>query len=123
MDELTIETVPGSQPGVRVLRLSGPFVLQGVFEFQSAVRAINDPVLILDLSAVPFMDSAALGAVMGLHASSQRQHRKYALAGASERLCTLFDVAGVAKILVTYPTVEEAQEKLAASPGIAKPAP
>ena len=115
MDELQIESTPGARAGVRILRLTGPFVLQGVFDFQSAVRSGNDPVTIIDLSGVPFMDSAALGAVMGLHVSCQRQERKYGLVGASERLRTLFEVAGVKKILVTYKTLAEAQEGLAAN--------
>jgi anti-anti-sigma factor len=115
VDELKIESISGTRDGVRILRLSGPFVLQGVFEFQSIVRAASDPVTIVDLTDVPFMDSAALGAVMGLHVSCQRQKRKYGLVGASSRLRTLFEVAGVASILVTFRTVEEAEEKLTAS--------
>ena len=115
MDELQIESTLGARAGVRIFRLTGPFVLQGVFDFQAAVRAVSDPVTIIDLSQVPFMDSAALGAVMGLHVSCQRQARKYALVGASARLRTLFEVAGVHKLLVTYNTLAEAQEKLAAN--------
>jgi len=114
MDELKIKSIPGSRDGIRILHLSGPFVLQGVFDFQSAVRAGSEPITIVDLADVPFMDSAALGAVMGLHASSQRQNRKYALAAASERLRTLFEVAGVSKILVNFPTVTEAEQRLGA---------
>ena len=112
MDELKIESIAGKREGVRIIRLNGPFVLQGVFEFQSIVRAGNDPVTIVDLTDVPFMDSAALGAVMGLHVSCQRQQRKYGLVGASARLRTLFEVAGVSGILVTFTSVQDAEEKL-----------
>jgi anti-anti-sigma factor len=115
MDELKIVATPGTRDGVRIIRLTGPFVLQGVFEFQSIVRTGNDTVTIVDLTDVPFMDSAALGAVMGLHVSCQRQQRKYGLAGASGRLRTLFEVAGVTAILVTFRSIEEAEEKLTAS--------
>lgn len=112
MDELKIEAMPGIQPGIRILRLSGPFTLQGLFDFQSVVRSSNDPVTIIDLTNVPYMDSASLGAIMGVHTSAQRNQRQYALVGMSERLRTLFQVSGVGDILVTYPTLEEAQEKL-----------
>ncbi|HUP03865.1 MAG TPA: STAS domain-containing protein [Bryobacteraceae bacterium] len=114
MDQLKIESLPGTHEGVRILRLHGPFTLREVFDFQAAFRACNDPVTLVDLTDVPYMDSASLGAVMIVHTSSQRNHRKYALVGASDRLRTLFEVAGVGEILVTYPTVEEAQQKLAA---------
>ena len=112
--DLKIESLTGSRAGVRLLRLTGPFTLPGIFEFQSLVRGIEDPVVIVDLSAVPFMDSAALGAVMFLHASSQRRRHQYALAGASERIHTLFKVSGVDDILTTYPTVQEAESTLSA---------
>jgi len=112
MDELKIETSAGTRDGVRILSLRGPFVLQGVFEFQTIARAGNDAVTIVDLTEVPFMDSAALGAVMGLHVSCQRQQRKYGLVGASARLRTLFEVAGVSGLLVTFKSVEDAEEKL-----------
>ena len=110
--DLKIESLAGSRDGVRLLRLTGPFTLPAIFEFQSVVRGLNDPVAIVDLTAVPYMDSAALGAVMFLHASSLRKHHQYALVGASERLRTLFKVGGVDEILVTFPTVEEAEAKL-----------
>jgi anti-sigma B factor antagonist len=112
MDEFKIESVTGTRDDVRILRLSGPFTLQGLFEFQSLVRGLTDPILIIDLTAVPYMDSASLGAVMSLHTSTQRHHRKYGLVGASDRLRTLFNVAGVERILVTFPTLEEALEQL-----------
>jgi|HubBroStandDraft_6_1064221.scaffolds.fasta_scaffold168786_2 anti-anti-sigma factor len=115
MTALTIESNAGTKEGVRILRLIGPFVLQAVNEFQTVSRAGNDPVIIVDLTDVPFMDSAALGAMMGLHVSCEKNQRKYALVGASGRLRTLFDVARVANILVSFRTVEEAEAKLTAS--------
>jgi len=112
MDPLKIESTAGKSAGVRILRLSGAFTLKEVFDFQSVVRGLDDPVLIIDLSFVPYMDSASLGSIVSVHTSSQRQNRRYALVGASERLQTLFKVGGVSKILITYPTLEEAEEAL-----------
>jgi anti-anti-sigma factor len=106
---LKIESTPGTKEGVRILRLTGPFTLQAVTEFQKTVRAGN---AIVDLTEVTFMDSAALGATMGLHLACTKNNVKYALVGASTRLRALFDIARVASILVTYRTVEEAEEKL-----------
>jgi anti-anti-sigma factor len=111
-DELKIESTMGIRDGIRILRLSGPFTLQGVFDFQSIVRGLNDPVLIIDLTEVPYMDSASLGALMTVHTTSQTHQRHYALVGASERLRNLFKVGAVDDILVTYATLQEAQDKL-----------
>jgi len=98
---------------VRVLKLSDPFLMTNVFEFQAIVRENPKPVTIVDLSDVPYMDSAALGAVMGLHISSQRLKHKYALVGPSERLRTMFEVSGVRDLLIVYSTMDEALLALA----------
>jgi anti-anti-sigma factor len=113
MSELKIEALPGIHEGIRILRLTGPFTLRDVFDFQKICRSCNDPVTLIDLTEVPYMDSASLGAIISLHTSSQRNQRHYALVGVSERLRTLFNVGGVDGLLVTYPSLEEAQQKFA----------
>jgi anti-anti-sigma factor len=113
MDDLRIESWPGSRDGIRVLKLIGPFTLKHVFEFQTLVRQDPAPLTIIDLTAVPYMDSAALGSILGVHVSCQRHGVQYALAGASDRLKTLFKVAGVECLLVSCPSVAEAEGKLA----------
>ena len=50
MSEFKIESIPGSQEGIRILRLTGQFTLQHVFEFQSVFRSGPDPVTIIDLA-------------------------------------------------------------------------
>lgn len=112
MDKLSIDVIPDGE-GIRILRLDGPLTLRGLVEFQSVVREGDEPITIVNLSKVPFMDSAGLGALMGVHTSSQKLSRKYAVVGASERVRTLFEVAGIEKILVTYDTVEDAKKALA----------
>ena len=113
MENLKIESVPGSHEGVRILRLSGPFTLRNVFDFQSVFRSETAPVTLIDLTDVSYMDSASLGAVLTVHTSSEKNRRQYALVGVSDRIRTLFEVGGVGGLLVTYPTLEEAQQKLA----------
>ena len=112
MDELRIETVAG-QDGVQIFKLTGPFTISTMFEFQALVREQKAPITLIDLSGVPYMDSAALGALLGVHVSCQREGRKYGLVGVSDRLMTLFKVAGVDGILVTYASAEAAQAAVA----------
>ena len=109
---LKIESTPGTQEGVTILHLTGPFTLQSVFEFQSIVRSLTDPVIIVDLTDVPFMDSAGLGAIMFLHTTVQKNQRRYALVGASKRLHSLFQIVGVDQILVHHANVAEAEANL-----------
>lgn len=108
MDQLNIEIIPGTKPDVRVLKLTGPFTLSTVFDFQTAVREGATPVTIIDLSGVPYMDSAALGSILGFHVSSQREGHRYGLIGISDRLKTLFRVAGVDGMLSIYDSLEAA---------------
>ena len=115
MDDLRIESSPGSRDGIRVLKLIGPFTLKHVFEFQEAVRHEPARLTVIDLTAVPYMDSAALGSILGFHVSCHRREVQYALAGASDRLQTLFKVAGVDGVLVSCASVVEAEGKLPGS--------
>jgi anti-anti-sigma factor len=115
MDELGIEIAVGARPNLRTLRLTGPFTLATMFDFQDIVREGEAAITIIDLSGVPYMDSAALGAVLGFHVSCQRLGHRYALTGVSARIRTLFLVAGVDGFLVQYDTAELAEAHLAAS--------
>jgi anti-anti-sigma factor len=113
MDQLTIDNTVGPE-SVRVLKLSGPFTLKDIWDFQAVARAATEPITIIDLTGVPYMDSAALGSIMGVHVSRERAQNKYAIVGANGRLETLFEVAGVTDILVRYPTSAEALKALGA---------
>ena len=86
-----------------------------MLDFQSLVHEGDAHTTIIDLSDVPYIDSAALGSLIGVHVSSQRLNRQYALVGASERVRALFAMCAVDNILVTYPTLEQAQRALVGS--------
>ncbi len=64
-EPLHIADFVGTLEGIRILRLAGPLVLPNLFEFQSRVRADNSQTLILDFTAVPYIDSAGIGALIG----------------------------------------------------------
>jgi anti-anti-sigma factor len=105
----------GNLQGERILQLTGPFTLAAVFDFQDLMRTHHPPITIIDLTGVPYMDSAALGSLLGLHVSCQKDGRKYALIGASDRLRTLFRVAGVNTILIIYSSLADADAGLSGS--------
>ena len=111
-DGVSIESLPGSREGVRVLKITGPLTTRNFFEFQEAARGDTSPLLIIDLDDVPFMDSAALGCLLGVHVSRERSHRKYAIVHAAPMLLTMFEVTGVKDVLVSFPTVEAAEAAL-----------
>jgi len=110
MTDFSMAWADGSLTGERILKLGGPFTLNTVFDFQNAIRANHPAITIVDLTDVPYMDSAAMGSLMGLHVSCQQHDRRYAVVGASDRLKTVFRVAGVHSILVTYNSISEAED-------------
>lgn len=108
MSDFQIEWLPSNSEGARILKVTGPFTINAVFDFQAMARAEAAPLRIIDLSGVPYMDSAALGSLLGLHVSCQKEGSRYALIGVSDRLRSLFRMAGVDDFLVIRPSLEAA---------------
>lgn len=67
------------------------------------------PCLILDLSGVPYMDSAGLGVLMNGYVSAQNNHREFLLTGVNERVQALLEMTKVDRILRIYQSVESAE--------------
>lgn len=107
--ELTFSTSDGAADGVLILTLDGPLLLGNLFDFQSALRALKPPCLILDLSDVPYMDSAGLGVLMNYYVSAQGNHREFFVSGVSERIRALLEMTKVDQILKIYSSVEAAE--------------
>jgi len=111
MKDLKIEIEAGAS-GVRIFRLAGPLTLGSIFEFQDLARSDIHSAVVIDLSGVPYMDSAGLGAVLGIMASCQRTHRGFGIVGATDRIQTLFSVAGVSGLIPAFASVELAARQL-----------
>ena len=92
-----------------VIRLHGPLLLGNFFPLQTMVRSDNSDLLILDVSDMPYIDSAGIGCLVGAHVSRQGSGRKLIIAGAHERLLTSLKVTKVDNLFSFAPTVEEAR--------------
>ena len=108
-DPLNIEDLGESPSGQRVLRLTGPIVISNFFQFQTMLRADASRVLILDLTSVPYVDSAGIGALVGAYVTRQKNGRSLVLAGAPARIRTTMQVTHVEQFFKFYDTVEAAQ--------------
>ena len=109
---LQIESLAGSQEGVRILKVHGPLVISNFFEFQQTARDNKSRILLIDLADVPYMDSAALGALLGIHVSSGRRQAKYALINVAPRIESMFAISGVRDTLVIFATMADAEAAL-----------
>lgn len=107
---LTIDHKEGTQPGTRILVLNGPLTLFNMFELQSELRRDPQPSLsILDLTGVPYMDSAGMGLIINHYVHCQNTGTKMVVAGVSPRVFELFKMTKVDTIIQMVPTVEAAQ--------------
>jgi anti-sigma B factor antagonist len=98
--------------GQRVFVLEGPLTRSTTNEFEDIVRAEKAAVVIVDMSAVPYVDSDGLGAILKAHISCAKSGRQMVLAAVPARLRTLLKVTGVEQMIITFPTVKEAQARL-----------
>jgi len=108
MDKLTITSTPASNDNASVLKISGPMLLSNLFDFQPAVRAENAPLIVLDLTEVPYMDSAALGTLVHVEVSSKHRGRRLLLTGVNDRVATLLQVTNVDKVFQIFSSVADA---------------
>lgn len=108
----TYTSAAGQREGTVIVRLIGPLTLTTLFEFQTEFRAMRPPVLILDLSESPYMDSAGLGLVVNKYVSAESAQRKFLIAGINARIEALMELTKVIRVLSIFPTVEAAEASL-----------
>jgi anti-sigma B factor antagonist len=99
--------------GEKILRLKGSLTIHTVFAFQENVRKEGAKTLILDFTEVPFIDSAGLGSLVGLHIGSKKAMRKLAFVGMNTQVKALLEMTNVAQLFPAYATVKEAETALA----------
>ena len=111
-ESFQIQSVNSGREGRRVLRLAGSLTVHTLFTFQSAVRAETAPALILDFTAVAYVDSAGLGALVGAYIAAQKSKRALVLVGLNDKVKTLLEMTHLTQMFPTYPTLELAEAAL-----------
>ena len=109
-ETLTVESVAGKSEGTRIVRVTGPVLLNNFFGLKSELEQNQPPVTILDLSGVEYMDSAGMGAIINFYVSSQRRGNKLIAAGVNQRVLELFKLTHVDSQIPISATVEEAEK-------------
>lgn len=112
-EKLTFELLEGASPNEHTYRLKGPLVLGNMFAFQEVLRS-ESVTTILDLTEVPYMDSAGLGILTNSYVSHQRQGRRLLFVGVNERVQALFKLTTLDRLFEVFPTLESARLSSAA---------
>jgi anti-sigma B factor antagonist len=109
---LTYTSAPGLKEGTTVLTLAGPLTLSTMFPLQAELRNLSPQVLILDLTDVPYIDSAGLGLIPHYYVSAQQEGRTLLLAGVSHRVAAVMGHARIDTLVKVFPTVGDAEASL-----------
>jgi anti-sigma B factor antagonist len=105
---LSFEQREGRAPGTRIFRVAGPLTLRNLFEFQDALRQEPQPrMTALDLSAVPYMDSAGMGALINYYVHCQKEGAALVIAGVSSRVMELFKMTKVDTVIPLRASLED----------------
>jgi ABC-type transporter Mla MlaB component len=120
----SIERKEGKASGTVIFRLFGPFTardmygsltpvgLRNMLDFKSRPGEEPPVVNILDLTEVPYMDSAGLGIVVGHYVSCQRKGVRLIAAGVGPRVRELLKMTKLDTTIPMTATVNEADMNL-----------
>ncbi len=98
-----------------ILRLRGPLTTENLPPFQNAVRRDDSAVLFLDLTEVPYVDSAGLGSLVSAYISLNKAGRRVVLTGVNARVLKLFEITRVEQLFLIFPDIHSAVEALSTS--------
>jgi len=117
--KFTIERCEGKTPGTVIFRLAGPFTardmygslspaaLRNTFESEDAAK---HTLHILDLTEVPYIDSAGLGLIISHYVRCQGRSVRLVVAGARSRVVQLLQMTHVDKFFPRFETIEDAEQ-------------
>jgi len=105
----------GATGTTAILRLTGPLTLSTLFPLQDLLKQIGGADTVIDVSQVPYIDSAGLGTILSHWAHTQRSGHKFALTGVSPRIDVLLEMTKVNSVLPMFKTAEEADRAFSAN--------
>jgi anti-anti-sigma factor len=108
MEQMEIVRGLGATGTTAILRLQGPLTLTTLFLLQETLRGIGAVDTVIDVTEVPYIDSAGLGTILSHWAHTQRSGHKFALTGVSPRIEVLLEITKVNTVLPMFRTAEEA---------------
>jgi anti-sigma B factor antagonist len=117
-EPLQVERLFAELGGRGVLRLKGPLTIENLPDFQNAIRRENVPTIILDLTEVPYIDSAGLGSLVSVYVSRHKSGQRMALSGVNARIINLLEITNMQQLFLIFPSLADAIDALS-NPGTA----
>ena len=104
--------------GVIVLALSGSMTMGNQLQqLESSIQELtknNQNRIVLDMSKITYLDSSAIGMMVGCHGSLRTSGGQLRLAGVTPRVAAVFKMTGVDKVLSLDPTRDDSVAALSA---------
>jgi anti-anti-sigma factor len=98
--------------GQSILVVKGAFTSTSSTVFAEALKSLDSPRVIVDMTAVPLLDSMAVGTLVRAFVACHNSGRKLALVGLNHRVHNVLHSTGVAPLFETYATLPEAEASL-----------
>ena len=111
-EPLTIELIQGKSPDTRVIELQGPLTISNLFDLQKILRSGVWTTTIIEMLGVPYMDSAAMGAIITFYVSCLRNGQKLIVCGLNYRVIELFKLMNVDKVITIADDLDHAEAML-----------
>ena len=116
--KFSIERSEGKAPGTVIFRLSGPFTARDMYgslspatmrnTFESLDGDGRERLHILDLTEVPYMDSAGLGLIVSHYVRCQNRGVRLVAAGVGDRVVQLLEMTRTDVLFPRVVSVDEA---------------
>ena len=107
---LNIERLAGSTPGTVILRLTGALTLAAILQLRSQFRDFESPrLMILDLSGVPYVDSAGMSEIVNHEIYSRGKGVRMIVVGLNRRVFDMLKTTHLDKVLTLKTTIQEAE--------------
>jgi len=119
MDQTDVRRLRGAREQTTIVQVQGPLTLRTLSGFQDAVRRPDITDTIVDLAAVPFVDSAGLGAILGLFAHAQKNGSKFAVTGVGARVNMLLKITKADSVLPIFIDSQAAENSFGSVAGSA----
>ena len=102
--------------GVELLELSGTMTMCGQlkqleWKIEELIKA-EQPKVVLDMAKITYLDSSAIGVLVGCSGVLKNAGGGMGLAAVTDRVAQIFKITGLTQILVCSPTVAAAAQSL-----------
>ena len=100
-------------PGAAVLRLEGRLNMVSAPRLKSAIDQAVDggtPRVVVDLTAVSFMDSSGLGALIAGLKKARQSSGDLRITGVNQQVATVLALTNLDRVLRSHPSVEAASD-------------